>query len=270
MLHHLIDLILRYGVPLVFLNVFLEQIGAPIPAVPTLIIAGALARNGQMSSTSVLTSAVIASLIADWIWFLLGRRYGYRILRTLCRISLSPDSCVRETEAYFDRWGMKSLLFAKFIPGFSTVAPPIAGATKASTIQFLIYDAFGAFFWAGTAVAAGRLFHHAIGKLLQRLEDLGWWSVVFVGSLIALIVLVKWWQRRTFYKKLRVARVTVDDLKSMIDRGESPIVLDVRTRGARKRDLRRIPTAIVASAPEEVAQQLEHVPPTNPIILYCT
>jgi len=269
-LHHLIDLILRYGVPLVFLNVFLEQIGAPIPAVPTLIIAGALARNGQMSSTSVLTSAVIASMIADWIWFLLGRRYGYRILRTLCRISLSPDSCVRETEAYFDRWGMKSLLFAKFIPGFSTVAPPIAGATKASTIQFLIYDAFGAFFWAGTAVAAGRLFHHAIGKLLQRLEDLGWWSVVFVGSLIALIVLVKWWQRRTFYKKLRVARVTVDDLKSMIDRGESPIVLDVRTRGARKRNLHRIPTAIVASDPEDVAQQLEHVPPNCPIILYCT
>jgi membrane protein DedA with SNARE-associated domain len=250
--------------------VFLEQIGAPIPAVPTLIIAGALARDGQMSSTYVLTSAVIASLIADWIWFVLGRRYGYRILRTLCRISLSPDSCVRETEAYFDRWGMKSLLFAKFIPGFSTVAPPIAGATKASTIQFLIYDAFGAFFWAGSAVAAGRLFHHAIEKLLQRLEDLGWWSVVFVGSLVALIVLVKWWQRRTFYKKLRVARVTIDDLKAMFDRGEAPIVLDVRTRGARKRNLHRIPTAIVASDPEGVAEQLEHVPPSSPIILYCT
>src|SRR5436305_6973224 len=217
-LHHLIDLILRYGVPLVFLNVFLEQIGAPIPAVPTLIIAGALARNGQMSSTYVMASAVTASLIADWIWFLLGRRYGYRILRTLCRISLSPDSCVRETEAYFDRWGMKSLLFAKFIPGFSTVAPPIAGATKASTIQFLIYDAFGAFFWAGAAVAGGRLFHHAIGKLLQRLEDPGWWSVVFLASLVALIVLIKWWQRRNFYRKLRVARVTVDDLKTMFDR----------------------------------------------------
>src|SRR5437762_1052638 len=134
----LIHYLVRYGVSLVFLNVFAEQIGMPVPAVPTLIVAGALARNGWMSSThTILTSAVVASLIADWIWFLLGRRYGYRILRTLCRISLSPDSCVRETEAYFDRWGMKSLLFAKFIPGFSTVAPPIAGATRASTIEFL-------------------------------------------------------------------------------------------------------------------------------------
>jgi len=270
MLHHLIELILRYGVPLVFVNVFLEQIGAPIPAVPTLVVAGALARNGQMSSTHVLAGALVASILADWIWFLLGRRYGYRILRTLCRISLSPDSCVRETEAYFDRWGMKSLLFAKFIPGFSTVAPPLAGAMKASTLEFLVYDAIGAFVWAGTAVAGGRLFHKAIGKLLKRLEDLGWWSVVFVGSIIALVVLVKWWQRRTFYRQLRVARVTADDLKAMFDRGESPIVLDVRTRGSRQRDLRRIPSAIVASSPEEVAQQLEQISPLSPIILYCT
>jgi membrane protein DedA with SNARE-associated domain len=270
MLQHLIALILHYGVPLVFVNVFLEQIGAPIPAVPTLIVAGALARDGRMSSTSVLTAALIASLIADWIWFLLGRRYGYRILRTLCRISLSPDSCVRDTEATFERWGMKSLLVAKFIPGFSTVAPPLAGATKASTLEFLIYDAIGAFLWAGAAVAGGRAFHHAIEKLLQRLEDLGWWAVLFIASVVVLIMFIKWWQRRTFYKKLRVARVTVDDLKAMLDRGESPIVLDVRTRGARKRDLRRIPSAIVAPSPEEVAQHLEHIPPSNPIILYCT
>lgn len=270
MLHHLIELILRYGVPLVFANVFLEQIGAPIPAVPTLIVAGALARNGEMSSTYVLTAALLASLLADWIWFLLGRRYGHRILSTLCRISLSPDSCVRETESYFERWGMKSLLFAKFIPGFSTVAPPLAGAMKASTLEFLIYDAIGAFIWAGAAVAAGRAFHHAIARLLQRLEDLGWWSVVFIASIVVLVVLLKWWQRLRFYKKLRIARVTVDDLKAMFDRGESPIVLDVRTRGSRQRDLRRIPSAIVASSPEEVAEQLERVPPASPIILYCT
>src|SRR5436305_2890958 len=195
-LHHLIDLILRYGVPLVFLNVFLEQIGAPIPAVPTLIIAGALARNGQMSSTYVMASAVTASLIADWIWFLLGRRYGYRILRTLCRISLSPDSCVRDTEARFERWGMKSLLFAKFVPGFSTVAPPLAGASrKRSTLAFLIYDGIGALLWAGAAVGTGRLFHRQIANVIGKLENLGWWAIAVVGFLLALFVLGRWWQR---------------------------------------------------------------------------
>jgi len=269
-MHRLIELILHYGIPLIWANVFLEQIGAPIPAVPTLIIAGALARDGRLSSTHVLTCALIASLAADWIWFLLGRRYGYRILRTLCRISLSPDTCVRETEANFEKWGMRSLLFAKFVPGFSTVAPPLAGATKASTIEFLVYDAIGAFLWAGSAVAVGRVFHHQIGRILQRLEDLGWWSVTIVISLLVLIVLIKWYQRLYFYKQLRVARISVNEVKDMIDRGEAPVVMDVRTRSSRKSDLRRIPTAIVASTPEEVAEQLESIPVGTPIILYCT
>src|SRR5438874_1577904 len=155
----LVHYIIVYGIPLIFLNVFLEQIGAPVPAVPTLIVAGALSRAGQMSSTHVLIAAVIASLIADYAWFLLGRHYGYRVLRTLCRISLSPDSCVRDTEASFERWGLKSLIVAKFIPGFSTVAPPLAGATRAGTLVFLAFDALGAIVWAGAAVAAGRAFH---------------------------------------------------------------------------------------------------------------
>src|SRR5205814_5993077 len=168
----LIHYLVRYGVSLVFLNVFAEQIGMPVPAVPTLIVAGALARNGRMSSThTILIAAVAASLIADWIWFLLGRRYGYRILRTLCRISLSPDSCVRDTEARFERWGMKSLLFAKFVPGFSTVAPPLAGAAGRSTLAFVIYDGIGALIWAGSAVAAGRAFHRAIDRVLLALEN---------------------------------------------------------------------------------------------------
>jgi membrane protein DedA with SNARE-associated domain len=268
-MNRLIQLLLRYGVPLVALNVFLEQIGAPVPAVPTMIVAGALTREGRMSSTHLILAAMVSSLVADYIWFLLGRRYGYRILRTLCRISLSPDSCVRDTEANFEKWGMKSLLVAKFIPGFSTVAPPLAGATGASSLTFLLYDGFGAFIWAGASVAAGRTFHHAIGQILKRLEALGWWAVVFAISLLALIIFVKWWQRLRFYKRLRVARVTVDELKAMLDSGDEPIVLDVRAPTSRKLDARRIPTAIIART-EEIDRHIRDVPPHREIILYCT
>jgi membrane protein DedA with SNARE-associated domain len=268
-LNRLVALVVRYGVPLISLNVFAEQIGAPIPAVPTLLIAGALTRDGKMSSTQVMFGAVVASLIADWIWFLLGRRYGYRILRLLCRISLSPDSCVRDTEANFERWGMKSLLVAKFIPGFSTVAPPLAGATHSSTIQFLIYDAIGAFLWAGSAVAAGRLFHRAIDRILARIESLGGWAIVFVVAVLALFILIKWWQRKRFMQQLRVARIAPDTLKEMIDRGDEPIVLDVRTSALQKRDPRRIPTAIVASA-DNMPESLGDIPLDREIVLYCT
>src|ERR1043165_143348 len=264
----LVHYLVRYGVSLVFLNVFAEQIGAPVPAVPTLIVAGALARNGQMSSTHVLLVAVIPSLIADWIWFLLGRRYGYSILRTLCRISLSPDSCVRDTEARFERWGMKSLLFAKVIPGFSTVAPPLAGAgRKRSTLAFLIYDGIGALLWAGSAVATGRLFHRQIGVVIDKLENLGWWAIAIVGSLLALFVLAKWWQRRRFLEQLRIARVSVGELKAMIERDEQPVVLDVRTRSSQQRNPHRIPTALVTSA-DEIDHTIEAISPDREIVLY--
>ena len=265
----LIQLVLRYGVPLVAFNVFLEQIGAPVPAVPTLIIAGALTRSGRLSSTALLLSAVAASLAADWIWFALGRRYGYRILRTLCRISLSPDSCVRETERNFDRWGMKSLLVAKFIPGFSTVAPPLAGATQRGTVEFLIYDGLGAAIWAGAAIAVGRAFHHAIDVVLHRLESLGWWAVLFVVSVLALIVIGKWVQRRRFILQLRMARVSVDELRAMFERGSGPVVLDVRTESNRKRDPYRIPSAIVADS-EQILGRVRDLRPDVEIILYCT
>jgi membrane protein DedA with SNARE-associated domain len=265
----LIHYLVRYGVSLVFLNVFAEQIGAPVPAVPTLMVAGALAREGKMSSTHILLVAVAASLLADWIWFLLGRRYGYRILRTLCRISLSPDSCVRDTEARFERWGLKSLLFAKFIPGFSTVAPPLAGAGKRSTLAFLVYDGIGSLLWAGAAVAAGRLFHHAIADIIDYLENLGIWALVILVGALALFVFVKWWQRARFLRRLRIARITVGELKAMFEREEAPVVLDVRTRSSQERDPRRIPTATVTHA-DDLDRTIEAISPDREIVLYCT
>ena len=268
-MNRLIALILRHGVSFVAANVFLEQIGAPIPALPSLIVAGALTRTGQLSSTYILVWSVGASLIADTIWFLLGRSYGYRILRTLCRISLSPDSCVRDTEANFERWGMKSLLIAKFIPGFSTVAPPLAGATQHSALEFVVYDGIGAFVWAGSAVAVGRVFHRAIGRVVDFLENIGWWAVVIGGTMLALFVAIKWWQRVRFIRQLRVARMTPENLKAMLDAGRTPIIVDVRTEAARRRDPRRIPTAIVASA-EQLEERLREVDPATEVVLYCT
>jgi membrane protein DedA with SNARE-associated domain len=265
----LVHYVLLYGIPLIFVNVLLEQLGVPVPAVPALIVAGALSRDGELSSTHVLLAALFASLIADYIWFLLGRKFGYRILRTLCRISLSPDSCVRDTEARFERWGMKSLLIAKFIPGFSTVAPPLAGASGRTTLAFVIYDGIGALIWAGSAVALGRAFHRAIDRVLLALENLGWWAIIIVGSLLALVIVVKWAQRIQFIKQLRTARIQPHELKAMLDRGELPVVLDVRTPGARKHDPRAIPTAILALL-SDIDAPLRDLAPHQEVVLYCT
>jgi hypothetical protein len=190
-------------------------------------------------------------------------------LKTLCRVSLSPDSCVRQTESLFERWGMPSLLFAKFIPGFSTVAPPLAGALGASPASFLVYDAGGALLWAGAGVGGGMLFHRAIDRVLVFLTSIGSWAIVILAGALALFVAYKWWQRRRFYKMLRMARITVDELWRLIEDGQSPIVLDVRTAGARSADPRRIPGAAVLDA-SEIDARLQELSRDREIILYCT
>ena len=140
----LVDLIQYYGLAFVFVNVLLLQAGLPVPAYPTLIITGALATRGGASVPALVAVAVVAALIADLAWYSAGRRFGSGVLKTICRISLSPDSCVRQTEAIFTRWGAQSLMVAKFIPGFASVATAMAGVLRVPLWRFVPADAIGA------------------------------------------------------------------------------------------------------------------------------
>src|SRR5882672_6944169 len=155
-----------YGVPLVGLNVLLQQLGLPIPAVPTMMLAGVLAVAGCIDFPAAFAFSVAASLVADVLWFWAGRRYGYPVLRFLCRVSLSQDTCVRETEGIFERWGFFSVTVAKFVPGFATVAPPIAGALKMPTGAFLVASLASAVLWVGAAMGVGLVFARQIDVAL--------------------------------------------------------------------------------------------------------
>jgi membrane protein DedA with SNARE-associated domain len=264
-----VDSIARFGLPLIFANVFLEQIGLPIPALPTLIVAGALSVERELPAAGVLLVALVASLVADFVWYGFGRRYGFRVLKTLCKISLSPDSCVRQTTLTLEKWGMPSLLVAKFIPGFSTVAPPLAGATRAPVPAFLLYDAGGALLWAGAGMAIGVVFHAAIDRGLDFLTSIGGGALAFVGTAFLVFVVVKFGQRRRFYRMLRTARITPEDLHRLIDEGRDPLVVDVRTGVARLVDPRRIPGARTLEL-SEIERRLGELPRDREVILYCT
>jgi membrane protein DedA with SNARE-associated domain len=265
----LVAYVTHYGVALVFANVLVEQIGIPIPALPTLIVAGALARGGKLSLSMLLFAAAVASLAADAVWYALGRRFGNRVLKILCQVSLSPDSCVRHTEGIFDRWGMASLVAAKFITGFSTVAPPLAGAMGASLSSFLFYDALGTVLWAGGGLLIGFVFYRAIDDVLSFLEGLGTGALYLVGTALVLFVLFKWWQRHRFYKALRMARISVEELRALFEKGEKPVIVDVRGAGERRRDPRRIPSAMTMDV-TELDAKLPGIPPEVEIVLYCT
>ncbi|HZP87404.1 MAG TPA: DedA family protein, partial [Burkholderiales bacterium] len=154
----LIDLLREFGLGFVFVNVLLEQAGLPIPAVPTMLVAGAVAGMTQSSIVALVLVAVAGAVIADTFWYFTGRRIGMRVLRVLCRVSLSPDSCVRQTESIFSRWGASSMLVAKFVPGFASVSTALAGAVRMRYWKFIVFDALGALLWVGAAVAIGYVF----------------------------------------------------------------------------------------------------------------
>jgi len=264
--------LIRYGLPLVFLNVLCEQAGLPIPATPVLVMSGALAATGQMSASLVLLLGVTASLLADSVWFALGRRHGRRILKQLCRVSLSPDSCVRQTEGLFHRYGLYSITVAKFIPGFSTVAPPLAGAMGVRWIPFVLASTTAALLWIGASLAVGWIFHDALQELIDWLESLGFGALLIVGALLGGFIALKLWQRQRFRRTLRIARISPVDLRGLLNEPKGAMVFDVRTNGGRMVDPRRIPGALVLNADDAGAldARLVDLPRDRDIILYCT
>lgn len=264
-MHTLIQLIADYGLLFVFANVLLQQLGAPVPGYPMLMVTGALAARGQLNAGALLGTAVGACLIADSIWYAIGQWSGRRVLRTLCKISLSPDGCVRQTESIFTRFGAPSLLVAKFIPGFASVATALAGAIGIPRLAFLAFDAGGAVIWVGVGLALGWLFSPAIEQIVAGLARFGEWGLIAVALLVAAFVAAKWWQRWRFNRQLRMARVTVEGLTELLERGERPLIVDVRSDTARADGL--IPGAIATFADDHPA--LAAHPKDGLIVVYC-
>lgn len=263
------SLLAQYGLALVFVNVLLTQSGVPVPSVPILVVAGAFVAQGQIALLPLVAVSVGASLLGDIPWYFAGRRYGYRILRTLCRIAIEPDSCVRQTETIFERWGPPSLMIAKYVPGFSTVAPPLAGTMRVGLPAFLGYSTVAALLWSGLPVALGAIFHSEVGRALEWLESMGTGAVMVIAAVIILYIGVKTVQRYMLIRFLRMVRISVAELRDLMRQESKPIVLDVRSATARKLDPRHLPGAVAVdiNAPQEA---LLAVPPDRDIVVYCS
>jgi membrane protein DedA with SNARE-associated domain/rhodanese-related sulfurtransferase len=261
-------LIHTYGVLLVFGVVLLEQIGLPIPAFPVLIIAGARAVDQGDNWGLTLGASLLACLISDYFWFRAGKYYGKRILRLLCKISLSPDSCVSQTEDNFARFGPKSLVVAKFIPGFNTVAPPLAGAMGTSTTRFIWLSVAGALLWSGVGMGLGAWFHGSVDKVIDWFETLGSTALMVVLVLLAVFVLLKYLERRRNLGALELPRITPLELEALLEAGHDPLIVDARGVTARQLE-QGIPGALVYGdfAPERLMATLDR---DRHIVVYCT
>jgi len=261
--------LVRHGTVVLIAAVFVEQIGAPLPAAPWLFAAGALVGAGKMNGAVALAAATFGSLLADGIWFYLGRIYGNRLLGLLCRISLTPDTCVRRTQDVFTRYGMRGIVGAKFIPGLSTLAPPLAGGSGISANRFLFFDGLGSVLYVGAFLLVGVLFSHQLEQILAAFSSLGTGALALVVGLVALYIGYKYFQRRRLLNELRGARITVDELHQKQEAGENPLILDLRSLSEFDSDPLQIRGAL-HMAMDEVERRGQELPRDRDIILYCS
>lgn len=251
---------------LVFLNVLLQQLGAPVPAVPTLIVSASLSGDAR----GIFVLAVIAtgaSLLADWAWYVAGRLYGYKVLATLCRLSINPESCVSQTESRFRLWGPWSLVLAKFIPGFSTVAPPIAGAVRMPLLSFTLASALGAFLWAMAALLTGWLFEDEVNWLVNALRDNLFTVLVLSGLAFSGWLIWKISRRLAFQARLRMPKIQVDEVYEMIKRGDSTLrLIDLRPRLIQEDDPLR---GWVHATPDTVVEMAQEWDQLDVLVTMC-
>jgi membrane protein DedA with SNARE-associated domain len=268
-MHSILEFLLHHGYLVVVVWVFAEQAGLPLPSSPLLLAAGALSGTGHLNLMACLALAVFASVTSDTLWYQLGHRKGIKVLQWLCRISLEPDSCVRRTESLFEKQGAKSLLVAKFIPGLSAVATPLAGIFHMRLRRFLIFDVLGAIFWAGTFLGVGYVFADQLEDVAAEASQLGSGLLVLLLALLAGYISFKFVARQKFLRDLRISRITVDELKHKIDSGENLSIVDLRHSLDFEADPETIPGAVHIDS-KELTEKNGLLPLDREIILYCT
>ena len=261
--------LVRHGPAVLFVAVFVEQMGVPLPAAPWLLAAGALAGAGKINWFAALGAAVLGSLLADIVWFYLGRHGGQRMLKLLCRISLEPDSCVRRTQGLFTRYGMRGVVAAKFIPGLSTLVPPLAGSSGVSAPRFLFFDGLGSLLYGGCFILLGVLFSQQLEQIIDALSGLGHSALGVVVGLAVLYIGYKYFQRHRLLNELQMARITVDELRQKQEAGESMVILDLRSHEELVQNPSLIRGALHMSM-DEVQSRQDEIPRDRDIVLYCS
>jgi membrane protein DedA with SNARE-associated domain len=267
--HQALAEIAKHGYLLLFAWITAEQLGAPVPAAPVLFAAGVLSATGQLTFASAFLLGIVGCLIGDTTWYVIGKRRGSAVLRILCKISLEPEACVRRSSNFISLHGSRSLVVSKFIPGIGAIAVPLAANSKISRLAFFSYDLLGSMLYVGTYLVAGRFLGDRIDKL-----SLFSGSVRVVSVALAVVVALgilgwRYYQKRQFQNDVRMARITPEEVREMIEAGQNPYIVDLRHQLDMLTDPRIIPGAI-RMRPDELSSRQDEIPRDREIILYCT
>jgi membrane protein DedA with SNARE-associated domain len=187
--------LIAHGGPVLFTVVFVEQAGLPLPSVPWLLAAGALSASGKLNPALAIGMSVVACMIADSLWFYLGRRGGNRVLKLFCRFLPASSSYVGRAKGLFARRGPQGLVVAKFLPGLGTVLPALAGAFGVGAPQFLLFDCLGSFLYAAFYILGGFFFHSQLHQVFDALRELGLSNLLLCLALVPAFIAFKYVRR---------------------------------------------------------------------------
>jgi membrane protein DedA with SNARE-associated domain len=262
----------EHGYGILFAAVFLETVGIPIPAALALLIAGGACARGSLQVSYAFPGALAAMLVGDTFMFLMGRYTGWWLLGVLCRLSLNPESCILRSADSFYKRGRIMLVFAKFIPGINTIAPPLAGSMNMRLGQFLGLDVAGASLYVGGYFWVGYLFSDALHAITRGYHEFG---RVVGWIVVAAVVFYVAMQVRMWFKARKLSAVpSVDAAEAARAVSEGAVIYDVRSHGYYDRKAMRIkgshrldPNALNQNA---LHQSEEKSPSEQKVYLYCT
>jgi membrane protein DedA with SNARE-associated domain/rhodanese-related sulfurtransferase len=240
-----------------------------LPIVPLLVATGALAAQGQLQPGWALLALVLGVACGDLLWYAVGRRTGTRVLGRVCRLTLEPDSCVRRTENLFGRHGARALLFAKFIPGLSTVALPLAGVFGMRVRRFVLYDAAGVLLWTTSYLAVGYLSYQQMAPSGWRFPRLSPAHLLVGAAALGAYIAWRYLRRRRSLREICLDRITADELKQRLDLGDPIALVDLRHPLELECDPHMLPGALHIPA-EELGRRHREIPRRREVVVYAT
>ena len=262
------DVLVEYGVVVLFAWAFAVQAGVPAPAVPILVGAGVLSGSGKMNLVLAIAAAMAATIGADALWYALGRSYGTRVLATLLRFSLDRDSLIRKAKERFAAHRARYLILAKFLPGVNPLAAGLAGAVPIPVDRFLRYAAAGAVLWAGVWITLGYLCADVIDLALAHAARVKVPLITVIAGAFLVYLVFKYTRRQYFLRHLLKARISATELKRRMDAGDPLVIVDLRT----VLDLEAVPYGIPGArwfTPETLRHPHKLIPRGSELIFYC-
>lgn len=264
----LISLVQQYGLILVFASAFIEQLGLPLPSYPVLVAAGALSYAGGDSLVLITAIGIAGVLLGDLVIYSAGARFGQRALSVVCKLSFARDNCVRRTQDRFSHHGALALLFVKFLPGFALVLVLLCGVSRLAIPTFLLLDGLGAAAYVALPVVLGHLFRNTVDSALEMVARWGEYGIALVVGLLLLYAAYRVIDRQLFIRRLKMARITAQELVGLIDAGKAPVIFDVRTAEMRRKE--GIIPGSIGAHPDEISGVANNYARDAEIIIYCS